>query len=104
MTRRSLPHRRRAETFNIEHAGQTYFVSVGLYVDGAIGEVFVQAAKTSSQIEALARDAAIVLSVALQYGASVETLCHGVTRAADGSPASLIGAVLDALPRNGGAS
>ena len=104
MTRRSLPQRRRSETFSLEHAGQTYFVSIGLYTEGSIGEVFVQAAKTSSQIEALARDSAIIISLALQFGCSAETLRHSVTRAADGSPASLIGAVLDALPRDGGAS
>jgi hypothetical protein len=48
-------------------------------------------------LEATARDAAIVLSIAVQYGVPLEPIRHAVTRNADGSPSSIIGAVLERL-------
>ena len=50
-----------------------------------------------SDLEATARDAAIVLSIAVQYGVPLEPIRHAVTRNADGSPSSIIGAVLERL-------
>ena len=101
--RLSLPFRRPQETSVIEHGGHGYFVSTGHHRDGSIGEVFVQALKTSSQVEGLARDAAILVSLGIQHGCSVSAMRAAITREEDGSPSSLIGAVLDGIVggRNG---
>jgi len=58
--RRRLPHRRGAVVLDIEHAGHRYRMHVGYFPDGAVGEVFVDATKQNSTLEALAADAAVL--------------------------------------------
>jgi hypothetical protein len=50
-----------------------------------------------SPIEAIARDAAVTVSIALQFGADLETIRQALTKDHDGQPATLLGAALDAL-------
>jgi ribonucleoside-diphosphate reductase alpha chain len=54
--------------------------------------------KTGGDAEAVARDAAVTLSLGLQHGVSIEAIRHAVTRnGSSGAPASIIGAVIDAV-------
>jgi hypothetical protein len=96
-TRETLSNRRLAETFEIVHADRTYQVTIGRFPEGKIGEVFVTGAKVGSDLEAVARDAAVTVSIALQYGVPLVVLCHAVTREQDGSPSTIIGAMLDEI-------
>lgn len=66
--RNSLPNRRQHEVYRFESQGQTYIGGVGRYGDGSIAELFLNATKAGSTIEAMAQDAAIVASLALQFG------------------------------------
>jgi hypothetical protein len=86
---------RASVTFELNFWGQSFAVGIGYYPDGQIGEVFVSADKIGGQIEALARDAAILISLALQFGAPLETIQRALTRCARGEPASLAAAVVD---------
>lgn len=95
--RNLLPSRRAAETFDIEHRGHKATVTVGRYDTGKIGEVFITTRHTGSDLESTARDAAVLISIALQHGVPVEVLAHAVTRNGDGSPATILGAVLDRM-------
>ena len=95
--RRRLPHRRGAVALDIEHAGHCYRMHVGYFPDGAVGEVFVDATKQNSTLDALAADAAVLLSLLLQHGASPAEIGHTLRRSPNGAPASLIGAVVDEL-------
>ncbi len=97
--RRILPSRRQAETFDINFGGldRSYAVTIGFYVDGSLGEVFISGGKSGEAIEAIARDGAVLLSLALQYGAQVEILAGAITRDGQGAPSSIIGAVVDRL-------
>ena len=97
MTRRILPQRRRAESFDLRFWNQRFTVTVGFFDDDTIGEVFVDARKTGGDVEAIARDAAVVISLALQHGVAVESIQHAITRNGNGLPASILGAVVDAL-------
>lgn len=102
MSRLAFPSRRAAETFEVFHAGQKYFVSIGRYPgrhdpEGPIGEVFVQAKRTSSEIEAVGRDTAIMISRQMQAGASVNDIRHSLTRDESGQAASLVGTILDTI-------
>jgi hypothetical protein len=98
MTARArLPNRRRAVAQEIEHAGHRYRMHVGYFPDGAIGELFVDAAKQNSALDAFAADSAILLSLLLQRSATPAEIGHALRRNPDGSPASLIGAVIDQL-------
>ena len=99
MIRRTLPQRRAAETFNLRFWNQAFTVTVGFYADGTPGEVFIDGGKTGQDIQSTARDAAVVLSLALKHGTAIETIRHAVTRNGSGSAASILGAVADALRR-----
>jgi hypothetical protein len=97
MSRRILPQRRSAETFQLRFWNQPVSVTVGYYKDGTPGEIFVDAGKTGQDVQSTARDAAVVLSLALQHGATVATIQHAVTRSGNGEAASVLGAILDQL-------
>jgi hypothetical protein len=97
--RRALPMRRRCETMQIDFGGlmKSHVITIGYYDDGSIGEVFINSGRSGEPVEAIARDGAVVLSVALQYGASLDTIRHAVTRDDQGQPTSIVGAVVDHL-------
>ena len=99
MIRRTLPQRRAAETFDMRFWNQLFTVTVGVYADGTAGEVFIDGCKTGNDIESIARDDGVLLSLALQHGVAVETIRHAVTRNGSGSAASILGAVVDALSK-----
>ena len=101
--RRVLPQRRAAETFNMRFWNQLFTVTIGFYADGTPGEVFIDGGKTGQDIQSTARDAAVVLSLALQHGVPPNTIRHAVTRGASAEPASILGAIVDALPAAAGA-
>jgi hypothetical protein len=91
-----LPNRRRCENREFEHAGLSFTLCAGFYPDGGVAKIFLSSNKPGSPIEAIARDAAIVTSLALQHGAGLETIRGARTRDHDGGrPATLLGAALD---------
>jgi hypothetical protein len=99
-TRRTLPQRRYSETFDLPFGDhRTVFkVSIGFWPDRREpAEVFITGAKAGSEFEAVARDGAVLLSIALQYGVPLTAVHSAVTRNQDGSPATIIGAVIDRL-------
>jgi hypothetical protein len=95
--RRVLPQRRAAETFNMRFWNQLFTVTIGFYADGTPGEVFIDGGKTGQDIQSTARDAALVLSLALQHGTPIETIRHAVTRGTSEEPASILGAVVNSI-------
>jgi hypothetical protein len=100
-SRRRLPQRRAAIAVEVEHAGHHFRMQIGRFPDGALGEVFLDAAKQNSALDALAADAAILISLLLQHGATPAEIGHALRRASDGTAASLIGAVVDRLVEEG---
>lgn len=72
-----------------------YSVSYGRFPGGGPSEIFIATNKASSDAESIARDAAIMISIALQYGADFDALRAAVTRDVDGRPSSIIGHALD---------
>jgi hypothetical protein len=102
--RRTLLGRRRSTTVNFSHAfsprdpGFKYHLTAGFYPDGTLGECFINTTKISVPLEALARDAAVAISIALQYGAPINVLRDAMTKGADGKhPSSPMGAVCNIL-------
>jgi hypothetical protein len=93
--RKTLPNRRRAETFEFERDGSRYRMTVGYYPNGQVGEIFVNAAKANSTLDAFISDAAILASLALQHGCPLDELRHALKRDSRGLAASPIGAALD---------
>lgn len=99
MTRRTLPQRRACETFEVAFGGLrgNHTVTLGYYDDGSVGEVFIDGGKSGEQVEAIARDGAVLLSLALQSGVAVDTIRHAITRDGQGAPSSIVGVVVDRL-------
>jgi hypothetical protein len=103
--RERLPNRRHSETFGFEHAGLKYTATASWFADGRLGEVFITNGKSDSQADANAKDAAILASICLQYGAGIETLRKTLQRDSRGQPSTPIGMALDLLAtRNATAS
>ncbi|MCW2275132.1 hypothetical protein GJ654_10385 [Rhodoblastus acidophilus] len=94
-----MAQRREAETFDLQFDTLTapFAVTVGRYEDGRVGEIFVNSHKRDQMFDHLARDTAILMSFALQHGATMESLRAALTRDANGNPLGLAGAVLDAI-------
>lgn len=96
MSRIPLPARRYAESFDIEHDGHGFHIAIGaLNDDGAPGEIFVNAHKVDSELDNLAADIAILISLLLQHGASAATIGHTLRRNPNSSRASLAGILVD---------
>jgi hypothetical protein len=96
-SRRRLPARRCSESFEIEHCGLRYTVSFSRFDDGTIGECFISNHKRGNASDIAARDAGIILSFALQYGAPVDDIARALSRNSNGSASGVLAAALDRI-------
>jgi ribonucleoside-diphosphate reductase alpha chain len=101
MTRALLPNRRDADVLRFEHDGIAFTGTIGLYPNDTPGEVFLEGGKPGSATQALARDVAVIASLAMQHGCPIESLRHAVTRLDDGSAAGPMGRLLDLIAAQG---
>lgn len=98
MSRDRLPQRRYSETMDIRCNGIFYVVTYGCYPDGRIGEVFMGMAKAAGTgADTSARDIAVLISLCLQHGVSLQNMLDATTKRADGEPEELAGIVLQKL-------
>jgi hypothetical protein len=98
MTQRiRLSNRRGAVAVDLMHRDQRYRAHVGFFENGKAAELFIDAARQNSALDAFAADCAILISLLLQRGSSIAEIGHALRRESDGKPASLIGAVIDQL-------
>jgi hypothetical protein len=95
LRRERLPNRRLNETVAFQHGGADFTLTLGLYPDARLGEIFVNAGHANSALDALASDAAIAVSFALQYGADIDAMRAAMKRDPRGEPTSPIGRALD---------
>ncbi len=95
--RHRLPNRRRSETMVFETGRYKLRLTVGYHANGDIGEVFVNALCASSGLDLFICDAAILASIALQHGATLDELRHALKHDGNGNAVSPIGAALDQL-------
>ena len=95
MTRERLPHRRAAETVELEHNGSRFTVTIGFYPDGRPGEVFTHGIRSGSNLDALLADACVVVSCLMQHGVEPREIAGSMGRLGNAEPASIIGAVID---------
>lgn len=95
--REHLPNRRSAETFSIEAGGLRYTATVAYFPDGRLAEIFVSNHKAGSAADTTARDSAIVASIALQFGADVETIRRALCRDSQVRANGPLGVALDKI-------
>ncbi|MHB9080394.1 MAG: TSCPD domain-containing protein [Pirellulaceae bacterium] len=76
--RRRLPDTRSSVTHKFSVSGHEGYITVGLYPDGGNtpAEVFIRMAKQGSTIAGLVDTIAILTSLALQYGVTVDSLAR----------------------------
>ncbi len=74
--RRKLPDERVAFTHKFSVEGQEGYVTVGLYEDGAPGELFITMAKEGSTLSGVMDAFATAISLTLQYGVPLEFLVN----------------------------
>jgi ribonucleoside-diphosphate reductase alpha chain len=72
--RHKLPDERRAITHKFDIQGHEGYITVGIYEDGAPGEIFLVMSKEGSTISGLMDAFATSISLALQYGVPLEVL------------------------------
>lgn len=95
--RQRLPNRRASETFSFELDGLRFTGTVSRFPDGRIAELFVSNHKSGNQSDTNVRDAAILLSFALQYGADAEAIRRALCRDSQGRALGPIGAAIDII-------
>ena len=92
-----LPNRRPAEHFSFRCNELAYTASVGPFPYGRLAEIFVSNSKAGSHSDAAAKDAAVVCSIALQFGVPVDVIRHALLRDLHGIASSPLGAALDLI-------
>jgi hypothetical protein len=98
MNRRRLSNRRLNRTIKLEHEGHQYLATAGFYPDNiTLGEIFLSADRANSLLDFLMSDAAILASLALQYGCPLDEIRHALKRDIRREAASPIGAALDRI-------
>ena len=95
--RRLLPNRRRHESFAFQHEGIDYVASVGFYLNGGIGEIFLNAGRPGCAVNVVAHDAAVTISLALQYGTPLAAIRKALLKLPNGQGAGPLGKALDLI-------
>ena len=95
--RTRLRNRRLSETHAFECNGLRYVATISRFDDGRLAEIFISNAKAGSHSDAAAKDAAVVCSIALQYGVPVDVIRHALLRDPRGVASSPLGCALDLI-------
>src|SRR5579863_447934 len=77
---RAVRHKLQAERRSITHkfnvGGREGYITVGLYPDDSVGEIFITMAKEGSTVSGLMDSFSCAVSIALQHGVPLKLLCE----------------------------
>ena len=104
MPRERIANRRSCENFDLECAGMKYACTFSKFADGRICELFLSNHKNGSHADTAARDSAVVASIALQFGADIETLRKALLRDPRGVASGPLGGALDLIAQMDGST
>jgi hypothetical protein len=98
ITRERLPNRRASTTFSFDCGPHRYTATVS-YFPGTDrpAEIFLGNGRAGSDVDAAAKDSAVVASIALQHDVPVEVIRKAMLRDSEGRASSPLGAVLDII-------
>jgi hypothetical protein len=101
--RERLPNRRLSQQLAFE-CGSHRFIATVSYFPGTnrLAEIFLGNGRAGSDVDAAAKDSAVVCSIALQYGVPVDVIRHALMRDSARRPSSPLGVALDQLMIAGG--
>jgi ribonucleoside-diphosphate reductase alpha chain len=75
--RKKMPKERQSLTHKFSIAGHEGYITAGMYEDGTLGEIFLtDIGKEGSTLRGMMNAFATSVSIALQYGVPLETLCR----------------------------
>jgi hypothetical protein len=78
--RERLPNRRQCESFEFRHAGLDFTLAAGFYQDGRVAEIFLSPHRGQWPRSESRACATVTVSIALQFGADLETIRAAVTK------------------------
>ena len=78
-SRRKLPHRRKGYTQKASISKHKVYLRTGEYMDGSIGEIFIDMHKEGAAFRSLMNNFAIAVSIGLQYGVPLEEFVEAFT-------------------------
>jgi hypothetical protein len=97
-TRTRLPDRRTSTTFAFQCGPHSYVATVSCFPGtDQLAEVFLGNGRAGSDVDAAAKDSAVVASIALQHGADPEVIRRALCRDADGKASGPLGVALDLI-------
>jgi hypothetical protein len=96
--RERLPNRRTSTTFDFQCGPHRYTATVAAFPGtDKLAEIFLGNGRAGSDIDAAAKDSAVVASIALQHGVPVETIRKALLRDPQGIASSPLGVALDLI-------
>jgi hypothetical protein len=94
--RTRLPSRRASTTFGFVCGPHHYVATISYFPNtGQLAEIFLGNGRAGSDVDAAAKDSAIICSIALQYGADVHVIRKALLRDSRGVASSPLGVCLD---------
>lgn len=87
-------HRRFGDAFSYEHDGLAYRANFNRFDNGELGEVFLDAGKVGSTTYQIAKELAVMFSIARRCGASLKVIRDALPKNANGGPAGPLGTAL----------
>jgi hypothetical protein len=96
--RRRLPNRRASESFSFDCGPHRYTATVS-YFPGTdlLAEIFLGNGRAGSDVDAAAKDSAVVASIAFQWGVPADVLRKALMRDSQGRANSPLGVALDLI-------
>lgn len=96
--RRRLPNRRASVSFDFQSQGLGFTATASYFLDGSgLAEIFLRNHKAGSMAGINACDAAVVCSIALQYGVPLDVIRKALMRDSHGRASGPLGAALDII-------
>lgn len=103
MSREKLPNRRLSAAIVFQHENFTYTLTYSRYVDGRLAEIFLDVrlpAHPGDPIDAMAKDMATLVSIALQHGISEDEILASLSQERDGTMRGPLGRALQIIQRD----
>ncbi len=94
MNRHRLANRHQSENFNFECNNLHYTATVSR-IDGEVVELFLNNHLVNSDADVNARDAAVIFSIARQYGVPIDVMRDALMRDMNGRASGPLGRAID---------
>lgn len=92
--RKRFPHRRPGHAFDFDYGGLNFHCVVNCFGDGQPGEIFLDAGKVGTSAYVISDEAAVLFSLARQYGAPLQVIKDALPKLLNGHPAGPMGMAL----------